>query len=63
MYIVFDTSAKKQGPSLNECVLMKFRERNIALVADVKNVFLLISLDQEDRDYVRFMWFRKRREQ
>ena len=69
--IVFDASSKRQGPSLNDClysgpsltaslfsVLMKFRERNVALVADVEKAFLQISLDPEHRDYVRFLWFK-----
>ena len=69
--IVFYASSKRQGPSLNDClysgpsltaslfsVLMKFRERNVALVADVEKAFLQISLDPEHRDYVRFLWFK-----
>ena len=69
--IVFDASAKRKGPSLNDClysgpsltaslfsVLMKFREGNVAIVADVEKAFLQISLDPEHRDYVRFLWFK-----
>ena len=59
-----------QGPSLNDCIekgltlttplydiLMRFRTKNIAFVADIEKAFLNISLHLEHRDYVRFIWF------
>ena len=69
---VFDGSAKssKFSSSLNECLemgpnyvpqildlLINFRVNSIALTADIEKAFLQISIDKEDRDYLRFYWF------
>ncbi|XP_015124484.1 uncharacterized protein LOC107046388 [Diachasma alloeum] len=67
---VFDASAKgKIGPLLNECLetgpnlielilslLMRFREKRIGVIADVRKAFLQISVDPEDRDFLRVLW-------
>ncbi|XP_064633652.1 uncharacterized protein LOC135491610 [Lineus longissimus] len=68
--IVFDASARdKHGVSLNDClhqgpalqpnlvaVLLRFRMNNIALMADVKKMFLQIKIREEDRDVHRYLW-------
>ncbi|XP_076247890.1 uncharacterized protein LOC143187553 [Calliopsis andreniformis] len=68
---VFDASAKeRQFPSLNEClekgpnltelvssVLLRFREGEIGVIADIKRAFLQISIDARDRDFLRFLWY------
>ena len=68
--VVFDASAKSQGPSLNEClykgpqltpllydILLRFRSYPIALTADIEKAFFQISIARQDRDYLRFLWF------
>lgn len=68
--IVFDASAKGNGPSLNDClkkgpqltpllfdILLRFRSQLVALTADIEKAFLQISIAEEDRDYLRFLWF------
>ncbi|XP_073941069.1 uncharacterized protein [Choristoneura fumiferana] len=68
--IVYDASAKTSGhKSLNECLysgpsmledltalLIKFRTKKIALLADVEKAFLQVALQEEDRDVTRFLW-------
>ena len=66
--VVFDSSAKSQGPSLNEClykgpqltpllydILLRFRSYPVALTADIEKVFFQISIAQQERDYLRFL--------
>ncbi|XP_018310667.1 uncharacterized protein [Mycetomoellerius zeteki] len=67
---VFNASACKKGyPSLNQCLetspnlielipssLNRFREGEIGIVADIKKVFLQITVNETDRDYLRFFW-------
>ena len=67
---VFDGSAKgRLGPSINEClqvgpnlnpdlmaVLMRFRIKRIAWIADIEKAFLNIALPEEDSQAVRFLW-------
>ena len=56
-------------PSLNDClyvgpsllpllfdILLRFRLHRIALVADIEKAFLNISISEEDRDFLRFLW-------
>ena len=68
--IVFDASSHaKNTPSLNDCInngpclipkiveiLLRFRRHPIALVADIRKMFLQIEVDERDRDCLRFLW-------
>ena len=67
--IVYDASAKSDGPSLNDCLhagpkfdqkifdlLLRFRVHKIAVTADIEKAFLMISMKEEDRDVLRFLW-------
>ena len=67
--IVSDASAKTFGPSLNEClykgsqltplafdILLRFRAQVIALNADIEKAFHQISVDNDDIDYLTFLW-------
>ena len=67
--VVYDASAKSSGPSLNECLykgpkfqqltldlLVRFRSYKVALTADVEKAFLMIAVDERDRDALRFIW-------
>ena len=63
LHIVSNASAKCDGSSLNECLhkgpkffldlLLRFR---IALTADVEKAPLMIAIDDNDRDVLRFIW-------
>ena len=67
--VVYDASAKTDGPSLNDClytgpnfgqnildILLRFRTHPIALVGDVEKAFLMVSVTARDRDALRFLW-------
>ncbi|GFY20524.1 integrase catalytic domain-containing protein [Trichonephila clavipes] len=70
MRIVFDASSHEDGqPSLNDCIwsgenlnpnvfhlIISFRLNTIAITADIERAFLEISLRDEDRDAVRFLF-------
>jgi len=66
---VFDASAKTNGPSLNEClhigprfnqrildILLKFCVHKVALTGDIEKAFLMVSVEEKDRDVLRFIW-------
>ncbi|BES96686.1 Retrotransposon protein [Nesidiocoris tenuis] len=68
---VFDASAHGKGqPSLNQClnkgpnlieliplVLLRFRLNRYGVIADIKRAFLQISLKEEDREFLKFLWY------
>ena len=68
--IVYDASAKSNGPSLNDClytgpkfdqkimdILLRVRTSRIALTADIERAFLQIGIDERDQDSLRFLWY------
>ncbi|XP_055926996.1 uncharacterized protein LOC129958499 [Argiope bruennichi] len=73
---VFDASARLANyPSLNQClecgpnlielitnILLRFREGQLVVIADIMKAFLLISIRKEDRDFLRFLWWENREE-
>ena len=67
--VVFDSSAKYQGISLNDAlitgpnlvnnlvgVLMRFRQEKIAVTADIRQMFYSFNVREDHRDYLRFLW-------
>lgn len=69
--VVFDCSsrAKESLHSLNDClfsgppllnelvgVFLRFRYHKYACVSDIEKAFLMVELDEEDRDVTRFLW-------
>ena len=67
--IVYDASARSQGPSLNDClhtgpkfnqkileILLRFRCYPVAWIANIEKAFLMISMSPKDRDALRFLW-------
>ena len=61
--VVYDASLKTSSPSLNECLykgpkfhqlildlLIRFRSYKVTLIADVEKAFLMIAVDEKDRD-------------
>jgi hypothetical protein len=70
--IVFDASSSEgNNPSLNDVLemgpnllpevvatLICFRERPVAMVGDIQQAFLQLSLEKEDRELTRFLWYR-----
>lgn len=70
--IVYDASAKiKNSKSLNDClnpgpllltnltgVLLRFRLHTTVILCDIEKAFLQVAIDEEDRDFCRFLWIR-----
>lgn len=71
--VVYDGSAKSvESPlSINDCLLtgpnlipklfnglIRFRWNSIAVTADIEMAFLMISINQSDRDMLQFLWFK-----
>jgi len=70
--IVFDASARElHGQSINDClfegsnlfpsligVIIRFRLFEHALTGDIEKAFLQIGIQNEDRDFTRFFWFK-----
>ncbi|XP_063758693.1 uncharacterized protein LOC134877201 [Eleginops maclovinus] len=68
--VVFDSSAECDGTSLNNVllsgpdlnntllgVLLRFRKERVALTADVEQMFYCFVVREEDRDYLRYLWY------
>ena len=68
--VVFDCSARFKGVCLNDLllegpdltnnligVLLRFKQYPIAFVADIKQMFSQVFVDEKDRDALRFLWF------
>ena len=68
--IVFDCAATHQGTSLNSAVLqgpdmtngltgvlLRFRLEKVALMADIEAMFYQVKVSQQQRDYLRFLWW------
>ena len=69
MRIVYDASAKKFGPSLNDCleigpsllpklfnILIRFRSFRYGITSDIRSAFLNITIKDSDRNHLRFLW-------
>ncbi|XP_077137605.1 uncharacterized protein LOC143803713 [Ranitomeya variabilis] len=69
--VVFDSSAKHDGVSLNDVlltgpnltnnlvgVLMRFRKEPVAITADIEQMFHCFIVQQDHRNYLRFLWHR-----
>ena len=68
--VVFDASCKQGGgPSLNDClhagpplieniadILIRFRTHKMALIGDIEKAFHMISINEDDRNMLRFLW-------
>ncbi|KAM4037007.1 uncharacterized protein ACNLHF_015817 isoform 1-T1 [Anomaloglossus baeobatrachus] len=69
--VVFDSSSRYQGLSLNDVlltgpdlnnsligVLIRFRKEAVAITADIQQMFHCFLVNEEHRDFLRFLWFR-----
>ena len=69
--VVYDASAKTEGPSINDCchtgpplhkkifeILVRFRVYPIALAADIEKAFLMIPISEPDQDVLHFLQFK-----
>ena len=67
--IVYDASAKSSGSSLNESlyagpafgqnifdIILWFCLHAVALIEDIEKAFLMVSVDEDDRNVLRFLW-------
>ncbi|XP_043206456.1 uncharacterized protein LOC122372869 [Amphibalanus amphitrite] len=67
--VVFDASAEFHGTSLNEelltgpdllqelpAILMRFREKSVAIVGDIDQMFHQVRIQQSDRPALSFLW-------
>lgn len=68
--VVFDSSAKFDGVSLNDVllsgpnlnntlvgVLLRFRKEPVAITADIEQMFYCFVVQEDHRDYLRFLWY------
>ena len=70
MRVVYDALARSANdPSLNDCflkgpkfnqlnfdLLVRFRSYKVALTADLEKAFMMVSVEEADRDVLRFLW-------
>lgn len=69
--VVFDSSAQHSGVSLNDVlltgpdlnnallgVLIRFRREAVAITADIQQMYHCFLVREEDRNFLRFLWFR-----
>ncbi|XP_073724404.1 uncharacterized protein [Misgurnus anguillicaudatus] len=69
--VVFDCSAKHKGTCLNEHllngpdminnltgVLLRFRQHQVALMCDIEKMFHQFQVKENDRNYLRFVWWK-----
>ena len=69
--VVYDASAKTDGPSLNDClhtgpslhkkifeILVRFWAYPVALASDIEKSFLMIQVAKSDQDVLRILWFK-----
>ena len=69
--VVFDSSAKSQGVSLNDMlltgpdlmnnllgILLRFRQETVAVAADVEQMFHNFKVKDEHRNFLRFFWYK-----
>ena len=69
--VVFDCSAKYKGESLNDHllrgpdltntlvgVLSRFRQEPVAFMCDIEQMFYQFKVNQEHRDFLRFLWWK-----
>ena len=69
--VVFDCSARYQGISLNDAllkgpdyinslvgILCRFRKHPVAFNCDIEKMFYAFRVHPEDRDYLRFLWWK-----
>ena len=55
-----------KGPPLNAdlySLLLKFRVHPIVLTADIEKAYLQININEEHRDYLRFLWYQNLQEE
>ena len=70
--LVFDCTAQFEGTSLNEVllrgpdlnnslrgVLLRYREKQVALCVDIKHMFNCFLVPEQHRDYLRFYWWKE----
>ena len=68
--VVFDSSAQYNGVSLNDVlltgpdlnnallgVLIRFRKESVAITTDIEQMFHCFRVREEDRNFLRFLWF------
>jgi hypothetical protein len=69
--VVFDCSASYRGVSLNDKllqgpdltsslvgVILRFRQEPVALMADIEGMFHQVRVPKDDRDLLRFLWWK-----
>ena len=68
--VVFDSSAKHEGVSLNDVlltgpylnntllgVLIRFRREQVTVSVDIQQMFYCFTVCEDPRDFLRFLWF------